>query len=70
MNYQAAEQAKARHAALEAMFDRICGGEIEASIEAQEKMIDRMDELREEIRTNSVRTIRTWSDELASLNID
>ena len=70
MNYAAAEQAKANRAALEAMFDRICDGEQEASIEAQEKLIARIDELRDEIRTNSARTIRTWGDELASLNID
>jgi len=70
MNFKAAEQAKARREALESLFDRICAGEIEASIETQEKMIERMDELREEIRSNSARTVRNWSDELSSLNMD
>lgn len=70
MNFKAAEQAKARYEALESMFERICDGAIEASIETQEKMIERMDELREEIRTNSARAVSNWSDELASLNMD
>lgn len=70
MNFKAAEQAKSRHESLESLFDRICDGEVYASIETQEKMIERMDELREEIRDNSARAVRNWSDELASLNMD
>ena len=70
MNYAAAEQAKARFEQLDTLFDRICDGEIDASVEAQEKLISRMGELRDEARTNSARSIRTWGDELASLNID
>lgn len=70
MNFKAAEQAKARLEQLDALFDRICEGEVDASIEAQENLIARMDELRDEIRTNSARVVRNWSDELASLNID
>ena len=67
MNFQAAEQAKANLENLENLFDKICET---ASVETQERLINRINEVREEVRTHSARTIRTWSDELASLNID
>lgn len=70
INFKAAEQARYNLVQLEALFERICDGEVAATIETQEKIIERCNELKDEIRNNSARVVRSWTDELASLNID
>lgn len=70
MNIQAAEAIKAKIAKLDALFDKMVDGEIEASNEQQQAVIDRIDELTEQLGDATAKTITSWSQELASLNID
>lgn len=70
MNIQAAEAIKAKIAKLDALFDKMVDGEIEASNEQQQAVIDRIDELTEQLSDATAKTITSWSQELASLNID
>lgn len=67
MNYQAAEKIAARIEALDAIFDRIADT---ASAEAQQKLIDTIDSLRDALKSAKARTITNWSEYLAANNID
>lgn len=67
INFKAAEQIKARIEQLDELFERVMDT---ASEETQQKIIDRISELKDDLSTAKSRTVRNWSDELASLNID
>ena len=70
MNIQAAEAIKTNIAKLDALFDKMVDGEIEASEEKQQAVIDRIDELQDALSVATTKHITSWSAELASLNID
>ena len=70
MNYQAAEAIKTNIANLNALFDKMADGEVEATDARQQAVIDRIDALTEQLSNATARNVTSWSNELASLNID